>query len=101
MNITIDLSPADLDRLADAVAEKLRPDLAKVATAGGNSKGGRLLWREPEAAARLGMAAPTLKNWRLEGLIPCHSSRPVRYSEADLEAILIWLKSRGEGGNEK
>ena len=97
--VDITLAPEEIERIAAAVAAKLRPELAKTtasATAGENGQNGRLLWSEREAAGRFGLSPHTLKTWRQEGLIPCHSSKPVRYSRDDLDAILDFLRTRDD-----
>ena len=95
MNVTIDMSADDLDRLAAAVADKLRPDLAKLAaSAGGNGKLDKQLFNEVDTADAVSMSSHTLKRWRQAGLIPCHTSKPVRYSRADIDTILEWLRMR-------
>lgn len=90
--VDITLAPEEIERIAAAVAAKLRPELAKVSPS--NDGPGKLLWTEPEAAMATAISKFTLKNWRQEGLIPCHSSKPVRYSRDDLDAILEFLKNR-------
>ena len=95
-NVDLTLSDTDIDRLAAAVAVKLRPDLAKVAAANGNGKDSRLLWTEAETAERLAVSKHTLKTWRLEGLIACFSSRPVRYNQESIDAAMAWLRTREE-----
>lgn len=93
MNVELNLTDADLDAISDRVAVKLAEQLSAIAAAGGD-KNGRVLWTEEETADRLAVSKHTLKAWRLEGSIACFSTKPVRYSQANIDAVMVWLRTR-------
>lgn len=90
MQIEVSLSDADVERIAQRVAELI----------GSNHRpadGDQLpkLLTEPEAAAQLGVSKFSLKKWREEGYIPSHTSRrPILYSADNLREIASWMASR-------
>jgi hypothetical protein len=87
--VTIRLAVDDLDELAQLIAEKLRGQPVSAPTPAEPLK---LLWREDEAAAALGVSALSLKKWRSRGLIRAASEgRPVLYDKEGLERIAAWL----------
>lgn len=84
----VSLNPADISALADAIVVRLQdrpqPPSGDIA--------GKLLWREDEAAAALGVKPATLQKWRLRGYIKASTSdRPVLYTREQLEAAARFI----------
>lgn len=59
----------------------------------------KMLFSEREAAEQLGIAAVTLKKWRLAGQVkPFTATRPIRYRASDIEAVAEWMREHSERG---
>ena len=87
MEVSISLSAADVERIADAITAKLSGQ-----PAAGAAADGKVLWREDEAAACLGISPHTLKKFRLRGYIQAATAdRPVLYRREHLEAAAEFL----------
>lgn len=84
MHLTLD--PADLDRLAELVADKLAFRIQP--QTGGDDR----LMTEPEAAAFCRVEIHTLRDARRRGVLEyCRAGRFPRYSRAQLDA---WMTTR-------
>jgi excisionase family DNA binding protein len=82
--ITLDISDEDVQRIADAVAERLRT--SQPAPAGPADEA---LLSEPEAAARLNVPSHVLRDARRRGELQySRIGRRVRYSRENLDEYL-------------
>jgi len=98
------LTESELRLLASAIADELIAkqsaiaDLAKPMQAQPPALvpvPSKLLFDEREAAEQLGIAAVTLKKWRLAGQIkPYTATRPIWYRTEDIQAIAEWMRTR-------
>lgn len=87
--IPITLNEADVRRIAAAVVEQLAEVQGGPAA---SAPPVRILWRETDAAAALGVSWQWLKEMRLRGYIRASTTqKPILYSRADLEAAAEFL----------
>jgi len=100
------LTESELRLLASAIADELIAkqsaiaDLAKPSAATARQPAIptvpiKLHFNEKEAAEQLGIAAVTLKKWRLAGRVkPYTPTRPILYRSEEIQAIAEWMRTR-------
>jgi len=87
--VKIELDNADLDAIADRVAERLRGEFTRCGEVS------KQLWNEKETAGLVGVSSFFLKKARQEGRIKAHSTkRPILYDRDQIERIKKWLAER-------
>jgi len=102
------LTPAGMKELAAEIAKEVvkiqreagfhqQPATAPVAPPAVAPVPVKMLFSEREAAEQLGIAAVTLKKWRLDGKVkPYTATRPIRYRPQDIQAIAEWMHTESE-----
>jgi hypothetical protein len=87
--VELSLSEADLDAIAERVAQKLADKLKTSTNDNGPEKE---FWNEADA---VGVSKYSLARWRRDGHIAAASDkRPIRYSRENLDDVKNWLRTR-------